>query len=297
MLALDFSDQQSAVFVPRDSCISCGSDVLREVAGGTFADEPLRSYIDSDPWGQNPLPFIEDRRWSLVECSTCLQRFHRFILSPEWNEIRFSRWMSDASIRQFKAEHGGDQDVIRDVKHALRLRDQGVRRVLDYGCGFGEFLEVCRLFGMEAHGVDRSALRRLGAGLHIHSELEHVPGGFDAITLFEVLEHLDDPLSVLKALRSRLNPGGIMVVEVPNTAGVNSISSRSDYYKIHPLDHINAFTPQTLSGMMTQAGFNRAPKPPAFVATSLRQLAKDALRPVLKRRATTQGYFSSIGPV
>jgi len=291
MLAVDLSAWNSAVFVARKNCISCGSDILREVAGGTFADEPLRSYIDSDPWGEDPLPFIQDACWSLVECTSCLQRFHRFILSPEWNEIRFSRWMSDASIRQFEAEHGGDQNVVRDVKHALRLRDQGVRRVLDYGCGFGEFLEVCRLFRMEAHGVDRSALRRLGAGVHIHADLEHVPGTFDAITLFEVLEHLDDPLAVLKALRSRLNPGGLMVVEVPNTAGVNSISSRSDYYKIHPLDHINAFMPQTLSRMMARAGFTAAPKPRAYATTSLRQVAKDALRPLLKRRATTQGYF------
>ena len=85
----------TAVFISRDRCIACSSADLREVAGGRFGDEPLRSFIESDPWGENPMPVLEKERWSLVECGQCAQRFHRFILSPHWNEIRFSRWMSE----------------------------------------------------------------------------------------------------------------------------------------------------------------------------------------------------------
>jgi SAM-dependent methyltransferase len=278
------------MFVDRGRCISCGSPALIEVCGGRFGDDPLRSFIEADPWGENPMPALRDHRWSLVRCD-CGQAFHRSILSPEWNEVRFSKWMSEEAIRQFEAQHGTNSDSAADhVKHALRLRDFRVKRLLDFGCGFGQFLEMCRLFGMDAVGVDRSSARRGGAGVHIFAELDDVPGSFDAITMFEVLEHLDDPLAILKMLRSRLNPGGVMIVEVPDASGVNSISSVDDYRAIHPLDHINAFTPATLMAIMRRAGFKPLVKRPAFVTTSLARVGREVAKSRLKS-PTTQRYF------
>jgi SAM-dependent methyltransferase len=266
---------------------------LREVAGGLFGDDPLRSFIEGDPWGESPMPVIRDQRWSLVECCDCRQRFHRNILSPEWNEVRFSKWMSEDAIRQFEAEHSESFDAARHVEHVLRLRELGVRKVLDFGCGFGEFLEMCRLFGLEAHGVDRSNVRRSGAGVQIHAELSGVPGAFDAIAMFEVLEHLDDPLAMLKTLRARLKPDGIMIVEVPDTTGVNGIYDRESYHKIHPLDHINAFTPETLVGIMRRVGFEPTEKQSAFVTLSLNQVVKNIAKSKLKPRST-QRYFRAV---
>jgi 2-polyprenyl-3-methyl-5-hydroxy-6-metoxy-1,4-benzoquinol methylase len=108
--------------------------------------------------------------------------------------------------------------------------------------------------------------------------------------MFEVLEHLDDPLGMLKTLRGRLKPGGVMVVEVPDTTGVTSFTNRESYYKIHPLDHINAFTPRTLAAIMGQAGFKPIDKEPAFVTTKLKRVAKDVAKAKLKQRST-QRYF------
>jgi hypothetical protein len=55
------------IFISRDRCIACGGGELSEVAGGAFGDEPLRSFIESDPWGENPMPILADQRWSLAE--------------------------------------------------------------------------------------------------------------------------------------------------------------------------------------------------------------------------------------
>ena len=235
---------------------------------------------------------LKDEKWALHQCNDCGQKQHRYILSPAWNEVRFSKWMSEDAIRRFEAEHGDNHDATRDVQHVLRLKDLGVKRVLDFGCGFGQFLEMCCLFGLDAHGVDRSQARRAGAGVQIHSELGDAPGTFDAITMFEVLEHLDDPLEILLKLKERLNPGGVMIVEVPDTDGVSGIHDRASYHQIHPLDHINAFTPETLVGIMGHAGFTPIDKAPAFVTTSLKRAAKDIAKARLRRRST-QRYFRS----
>lgn len=278
--------------VSRDKCISCGSSDLNELSGGLYGEDPLRSFIEGDPWGENPIPVLAAERWSLVECGECEQKFHRYILSPHWNEIRFNQWMSEDAIREFEANlNGAPNNAVAHVQHILRLRKLGASRLLDFGCGFGDFLEMCRLFGLDAVGVDRSSQRRQGAAIEIVSELADVEGQFDVITMFEVLEHLDDPRTVLAALRKRLSPDGVLVVEVPDTSGVTSIRTKDDYYKVHPLDHINAFTPQTLVGMLERAGFRPIAKPPAFVTTSPERILKDVAKAALKQNRSTQRYF------
>jgi SAM-dependent methyltransferase len=238
------------------------------------------------------MPVLQDHRWSLVRCR-CGQKFHRFILSPHWNEIRFSRWMSAAALHEFEELHP-DNSAQAHVQHVLRLQDLGVRRVLDFGCGYGEFLQMANLFGLEAVGVDRSSARRGGAGITIHAELDEVSGTFDAITMFEVLEHLDAPLEILECLRERLPSGGLMIVETPDCTGVTGITSEQDYRLIHPLDHINAFTPASLVSIMDRAGFEVIPKRAAFVTTWLARVAKTSVKARLNR-PSTQLYFRKRG--
>lgn len=282
------------VLASRQNCISCGSTNLTEISSGRFGDEPLRSFIAADPWGENPLPILENLSWSLAECSSCGQRFHRNIVSPEWNEVRFSRWMSEAAIREFEAVHGThDGSAIDYVRHVLRLKSLGVRRILDFGCGFGEFLSMCRLFQLDAVGVDRSKPRQDGAGVPVYASVEDAPGSFDAITLFEVLEHLDKPLDTIRTLKARLNPGGVMVVEVPDTTAFDKIDCRAAYHAIHPLEHINAFTPDSLVRIMAQAGFSPIAKKPAFVGMTLKRVAKDLGKAVFKRQSTQRYFVSS----
>ncbi len=98
----------------------------------------------------------------------------------------------------------------------MLLKDLGATRVLDFGCGFGEFLAMSHLFVIEVEGDDGSIGRRSSADVQVYGELDEAPGQFDTITMFEVLEHLDDPLEIVLSLKSRLKPGGTMVVEGAN---------------------------------------------------------------------------------
>src|SRR5689334_13411717 len=83
--------QESAKFRERHECIGCGSVRLDEVCSGRYDEGPVEQFIASDPWGEHPAPFLVGQRWSYVRCNDCEQAFHRYILTPEWNERRFSR--------------------------------------------------------------------------------------------------------------------------------------------------------------------------------------------------------------
>jgi SAM-dependent methyltransferase len=297
---------EAAGFVTRNRCIACGSADLQELSCGRYDEGLLAEFLDKDPWGEHPAPFLRGQSWSYVRCRACHQAFHRHILNEEWNERRFSRWMSQEAIETFAKASRTTDNLLRQgqeyVKHVLRLhkltadlRDSEPVRVLDFGCGYGEFLQACGLFGFEAHGVDRSSAKRNNGRVAIHASLDEVPKvAFHAITLFQVLEHLDDPLGVLRALSARLLPGGLLVLETPDCTGVTDITDLSAYRNIHPLEHINGFTPTTLVQIAKRAGFSPVPKRPVHVTAEWIKVIRGAGKLVLGHR-TTEQYFRKDG--
>ncbi|GAO03670.1 class I SAM-dependent methyltransferase [Anaeromyxobacter sp. PSR-1] len=298
----------TAEFRSRDACIACGGGSLVRVAGGRFGAEPLRSFISADPWGTSPLPYVEQAPWELLRCGTCRQRFHRYVLAAEWDARRFDEWMGPA-VHQFEQRRGVDHEAAlragrANAAHVLRIelltrpvRHGAPVRFLDFGCGWGRLPAMAALFGFEAWGVDRDAWRRRDAapGFRLCAGLEEVEGRFHAASLMEVLEHLVDPMAVLRAVHDRLVPGGILVVETPDCTRVRGIATAAEYRAIHPLDHVNAFDPPSLRRFVERAGFRVVTAPTAYLAAEPLRLARAAARSLLARlRPTTQLYCQRV---
>ncbi len=300
----------TAKFSERLACISCGGGRLRELSSGKFDEGKLKRFIDDDPWGEHPAPFLSGQPWSYVACQDCELAFHRFILTPEWNERRFSKWMSQEAICRFESDSNTPENQFMKAasytSHVLQIEQltRGQRgsvapRVLDFGCGYGGFLSMCSMYGFDAIGVDRSSAKRdNGRFAKVFADIDDVKGmhPFHALTLFEVLEHLDEPYALMQRLLDLLVPGGILVLETPDCSGVSDIQTLHDYRKIHPLEHINGFTPDTMKRFATRLGFAHIDKPVSCVTCDPkrigRSLAKRLLRPVL--RPTTQMYFRKL---
>jgi len=275
----------------------------------------LRGFIAADPWGESPLPYLRDAEWRLVGCRDCGMRFQGRILDPDWRAICLTRWMSGDAIAAFEAGHGGSPPAARagaasawvghvlSIEHMTRAGRAGPVRLLDFGCGSGDFLHHAALFGCVAHGVDASAARRAIAertGVAIVPALDALPTDrsepYDAVTLFEVLEHLDAPLDVLRALRGRVRLGGLLVLETPDAGHVTAIRTLDDYRAIHPLDHINAFGPATLTAIAERAGFRRVRRRLAFTSDGIGQTLRREARRLrdLLRPPTTRQYFRAV---
>lgn len=303
-------DTGTAVFVERLACIDCGGDKLIELSSGRFDEGAVQRFISEDPWGEHPAPFLHGKTWSYVACQKCGLSFHRHILAPDWNARRFSKWMTQEAIEIFERPYKTPANKFRTAAgytaHVLQIeqltravRGSGATRVLDFGCGYGGFLAMCAMYGFDAVGVDRAAAKRdNGRYATVFAEIEDVSGmaKFHALTLFEVLEHLDNPRGLMVQLRDLLVVGGVMVLETPDCTGVSNIVTRGDYAKIHPLDHINGFTPETLRKFAERLGFDSIAKPVSCVSSDLgkftRTAAKYLLAPVMK--PTTQLYFRKL---
>lgn len=164
---------RAAEFDIRECCITCGSDDLTCLSEGRFSDDPLHAFISADPFGEDPLPHLQDADWRFVQCQSCGQKFHQKVLNDEWNEIYYSRWISSEAIEEFYKAKGnfGFQASFATGKHSVErilqverltrdLRGSDPVRVLDFGCGDGKFLATAANFGFEGVGVEFSAARK-----------------------------------------------------------------------------------------------------------------------------------------
>lgn len=130
--------------------------------------------------------------------------------------------------------------------------------VLDIGSGSGEWLYVLDRMGRRPEGIEVDpcyadfSVRSYGVSVAKASVFDFDPRGrrFDVITAFHVLEHLADPLAVLRKCHDWLTSDGILAVEVPNLASTRQNPSRL----FHPA-HLVGFTPGSLHFAAESAGF------------------------------------------
>lgn len=148
---------------------------------------------------------------------------------------------------------------------------QGLR-LLDIGCSSGLFLNEAREAGFEAEGAellpDTAAFARGHFGLEVHTgdwrDADYAEGGFDVVTLFDVIEHLPDPLAELKAIRRLLKPGGLLLQSTPNIDGLfpqlsYRLAGLLDYWPHpEPPHHLYQFSERTLAQMTERAGYEIA---------------------------------------
>ncbi len=144
----------------------------------------------------------------------------------------------------------------------LAQAGRDVRRVLDFGAGEGHLVAALRSLGIEADGVEPSGAARAEArrrhGVELLPTVPPESERYDLIVLIHSLEHVREPVSVMRSLRDRLNPQGSVFVDVPNAESVEILrpSRRRSILEL-PL-HLYHFTPSTLSAVLRAAGLEVA---------------------------------------
>ena len=156
-------------------------------------------------------------------------------------------------------------DWFRDGRARLaeRLLGGSRGRVLDIGCGSGQFLARLIARGHEGHGTELSEATGARAaqvpGLRLRFGLLDVgsfpPGSFDLISIWHVLEHLPDPDLVLGLCHGWLREGGALLLAVPNADSWQAKLFQGSWFHLDPPRHLYHFNRRALVAAITRAGF------------------------------------------
>ncbi len=136
-------------------------------------------------------------------------------------------------------------------------------RLLDVGCSLGHFLAMARDRGHETLGLElgekAAAYARETYGLDVREtrveRLEEPDGSFGAVTLFGVLEHLSDPVGILKVLRRLVKPDGVLAMLVPNNHSLVARMLHGEAFGFDGRNHLGYYTKETLALALDTAGF------------------------------------------
>jgi SAM-dependent methyltransferase len=181
------------------------------------------------------------------------------------------------SMREFDVPEGTeptDESRQRRFLQSERKLTQVVRRLnksspdvrlLDVGCSSGALVAAAQNLGFIAEGVEpapKAAAAAQAAGLNVRQalleEAAYPADSFDAITLFEVLEHVREPLPLLRECHRILAPRGLVVIGTGNTASwtASAMTSRWEYLDIgRHGGHVSFFNPWSMTVLAQRAGF------------------------------------------
>ncbi len=254
------------------SCRVCGS--------GLFV-EPLLRYSNM-PGAAQDFPTAETLKQdvgtnlAVCQCASCgLVQLDNAPVGY-WREViraaAFSEEMKAFRRAQFRAWVG---------KYTLTAK-----KILEVGCGRGEYLSLLKDCAVEAHGLEYAAssvecCRNQGLSVskgfpdQAEHHVAHAP--FDAFVCLNFLEHWPDPNAALHGIKANLLDGGIGLVEVPNFDMIVQKGLFSEFIA----DHLLYFSRETLSFTLQRNGFDVLECAPVWHDYILSAVVKKRVRPDL----------------
>ncbi len=207
-------------------------------------------------------PYAEENGWPLVRCADCGVLY----VTPRPDPA------ATAAAHEY-GMHRGDStlaitgryrpDRVAGLRRTLTALygpslPTGVTSWLDVGCGHGEFLTALQRFagpGVTAVGLEPNRTKAAGCverGLDVRSVgLDEVDGRYSVVSLLNVFSHLQDPRAFLADCVERIEPGGELLIETGDTAGLRSEEHPRPLYLP---DHLLFADEQLVRRVLTEVG-------------------------------------------
>lgn len=137
-------------------------------------------------------------------------------------------------------------------------------QLLDAGANFGHFLKAAQgYFNVKGFELSPMAVEwsreHFGVSNHIASIYDipgNLKGPFDAITAWDLIEHLPEPMAALKELWKVLKPGGSLFLSTPDTGSFIARVMGRHWHYLDPVQHISLFNRNNLKKILTLTGFD-----------------------------------------
>lgn len=223
------------------SCPSCSSLNSCKLFSGINADRPTSDKI------------------AILQCKDCGLMF------SDWTEINTADLYFEGYYGESTKTRTPNKiavSIFQEERKRLALGKLQGGTILDAGCGDAGFLESLSenwvRYGYEPSTVGKD-LSSSKAGITLldtldFSKTDAVPS-FDIITFWQSLEHINNPIEILKTVHSLLKPGGILFISVPNIQSLQAGLFGGRWFHLDPTRHIVHYNPKSLTQLIESAGF------------------------------------------
>jgi len=213
---------------------------------------------------------LETILWSdykIIHCKTCTLKYCSSMIEKEIGGD--SSPVHKEGIEMMAATLNKTKELARNyVNRRIPFFESLLKRkcnnILEVGCGAGVFYNPLKESSIEWNGIDINPYWELFGEKNnipiLNKPLDQIEKKYDVILAYQVLEHVESPIPFMENIISKLNPGGIVHLELPNQ---NSFNSRirqisplisKDYGFIQPPMHLRAYQKKTIEHMFKTVG-------------------------------------------
>lgn len=206
--------------------------------------------------------FNTGEAFTLDQCPCC----QLLVTNPQPEPSESGKYYSSENYLSHHAENKNPLSVLyRKIRYyninskiKLIFKYSSGTRVLDYGCGTGDFLQGCLQRGWTVNGMepDKDARRIASNKINksVFSSRDQIEETYDIITLWHVLEHLHDPVDALRYLKERLGYTGRIILALPNYKSPDASFYQSFWAGYDVPRHLFHFTQSTVSRLASETG-------------------------------------------
>jgi SAM-dependent methyltransferase len=237
----------------------------------------------------------------LLQCPRCrlaTWAWQQFDPSAFYDATYFQGAGDAKGYDDYAALHAGLERTargrLRRLGRMLAGAGIGTRRLLEIGCGTGVFLRVAQEAGWDVRGVEVSryaADQARAAGLLVDcaplEEVDLPPASFDAVVLWDTIEHLPQPAETLAGAARLLRPGGVLALSTGDVTSLCARLSGADWHLFTLPEHLWFFSPAALRRLLARQGCSPARVtrevfwvPLCYIAERLRKSPSGASRAV-----------------
>ena len=200
-------------------------------------------------------PLSRYSKISLVQCQSCGFLFSRAIphdqdLLKLYDHYGRKDYLSPITVKRY------NQILNRFEKF------RKTNKLMDVGCGIGYFLEAAKQRGWEVYGseiTDEAVRICREKGINMQQgkldTQQYLPGSFDVVTSFEVMEHINNPKEEGQKFYTLLRNGGIMYLTTPNFNSLSRLLLKDKWTVFSYPEHLCYYTSRTILRLFTDIGF------------------------------------------